>query len=88
MCVLELVGFPVIIHQQFALESSDDNDLKRQNIDFVMGIPYLFSNFPSDVRFMRNIESKTATFFQVCCVCLRIGPFSCDYTPTVRFRVI
>jgi len=44
----------------------------------------------SDVWFRRNIEYKTATFFQVCCVCLRIGRWmtSCDYTPTVPFRVI
>ena len=64
VCVLELVGewLPVIVHLQFALESSDNNDLKRQNIDFVMRIPYLFSNFCSDVWFRRNIEYMTAAF--------------------------
>jgi hypothetical protein len=64
VCVLELVGewLPVIIHLQFPLESSDNNDLKRQNIDFVMRIPYLFSNFCSDLWFRHNIEYTTATF--------------------------
>jgi len=28
-----------------------------------MRIPYMFSNFRSDVRFRRKMESKAATFF-------------------------
>jgi len=62
--------------------------IKKQNIDFVIRIPYLFLFFQSDLWFCRNYDFKIMRFLKSC-VCLRIGRrmTSCDNTPTAGFRV-
>ena len=53
----------VIISQQLASESRDNNDYKRQKIDFCMRILNMFSFFQSGVWLGRNIDFKITWFF-------------------------